>query len=105
MEFEVLGALNAGYSFAPEKASYRIIPNGHGWRVCIVKQSSAGNYLCKFTNAKTGAVVKEKTMEGSWSYFTLTASEAKDGLIFESKSTTASQILFADAGWYTPDKV
>lgn len=33
------------------------------------------------------------------------ATEAKDGLIFESKSTTASQILFADAGWYTPDKV
>ena len=105
MEFEVLGALNAGHAFVPEKASYRIIPNGHGWRVCIVKPSSAGNYSYKFTNAKTGAVVREDTLKGSWGYFTLPASEAKDGLIFESKSTTAAHILFADIGWVTPDKV
>src|SRR5699024_6458450 len=76
-----------------------------GWRVCIVKPSSAGNYSYKFTNAKTGAVVREDTLKGTWGYFTLPASEAKDGLIFESKSTTASHILFADIGWVTPDKV
>ena len=105
MEFEVLGALNAGYSFVPEKASYSIIPNGHGWRVCIVKKTGSGNYSYKFTNAKTGAVIREATMTGSWYYFTVGASDAKDGLIFESKSTTASLILFADTGWYTPDKV
>lgn len=105
MEFEVIGALNAGYSFIPEKASYSLIPNGHGWRVCIVKQSSAGNYSFKFTNAKTGAVVEEDTLSGTWSYFSLPAREAKDGIIFESKGTTASQVVIADDGMRTPSKI
>ena len=105
MEFEVLGALNAGYSFTPEKASYRLIPNGHGWRICIVKQSSSGNYLYKITNAKTGAVVKEDTVKGSWAYFSMSPEDAVDGLIFESKSTTASLVVIADHNYFTPGKV
>ena len=105
MEFKVLGALNSGYSFVPEKASYRLIPNGHGWRVCIVKKTGSGNYSYKITNAKTGEVIREATMTGSWYYFTVYGSGAKDGLIFESKSTTASLVVIADMGTTTPEKV
>ena len=105
MEFEVLGALNSGYSFVPEKASYRLIPNGHGWRVCIVKKTGSGNYSYKFTNAKTGEVIREATMTGSWYYFTIYGSAAIDGVNFESKSTTASLVVIADMGTTTPEKV
>lgn len=105
MELKWLGNINAGYSFKPEKASYRLIPNGHGWRICIVKQSSAGNYLYKITNAKTGAVVNEDTITGSWSYFSISPEDAVDGLIFESKSTTASLVVIADHNSFTPKKL
>ena len=105
MEFEVLGALNSGYSFVPEKASYRLIPNGHGWRVCIVKKTGSGNYSYKLTNAKTGVVIREATMTGSWYYFTVHGSDAIDGINFESKSTTASLVVIADMGTTTPKKV
>lgn len=105
MELTWIGNINAGYSFKPEKASYSLIPNGHGWRICIVKQSSSGNYLYKITNAKTGAVVKEATVTGSWSYFSISPAEAVDGLIFESKSTTADLVVIADHNAYSPKKL
>lgn len=105
MELKWIGNINAGYSFKPEKASYRLIPNGHGWRICIVKPSSSGDYSYKVTNAKTGAVVREDTVSGSWAYFSASGSESIDGLIFESKSTTASLVIIADHDAFTPDKV
>lgn len=105
MELKWIGNINSGYSFKPEKASYRLIPNGHGWRICIVKQSSSGNYLYKITNAKTGAVVKEATVTGSWSYFSILPEDAVNGLIFESKSTTATLVVIADHDAFTPKKL
>lgn len=105
MELKWIGNINSGHAFTPEKASYHIAPNGHGWRACVIKQSSAGDYSYKITNAKTGAVIKEDTVTGTWSYFTLSSSTTRDGLIFESKGNTASHVMFADIGADTPSKV
>ena len=105
MELKWIGNINSGYSFKPEKASYRLIPNGHGWRVCIVKSSSSGNFSYKCTNAKTGAVVKEDTVKGSWAYFSISPGDAADGVIFESKSTTATLVIIADHDAFTPKKL
>lgn len=105
MELQWLGNINSGYSFVPEKASYRLMPNGHGWRMCIVKPSSSGTYYYKLTNAKTGEVFKDDSFGGGWSYFSVPSEHAKDGVIFESKSTLASQVVVADNGGGDPPKV